>query len=548
MTDTIALDEDAALGQYRVHVKERPYVDPFTSKRDKERHLGGTRFRVEEYKKPEFEVTVEAPKDPTTLGDTFEATVKAKYYFGAPVTNGEVHYTVKRNERVDSWIPPRPWDWFYGPGYWWFGQKYEWYRGWDDWGCMIWPGRRSNPPEVVAESTVPIGHDGTVKIKIDSAVAKALFGHMDHQYTITAEVTDESRRTIVGNGSVIAARKPFRVHAWMRGGHYRVADTMTARFQARRPDGKPVTGTGVVTLYDVTFDEKGEPTEKALQTWKVKTDENGSITQQMKATQAGQFRIACELTSEKGHVRTGATFVVVTGEDKLKGNFRFNDLELVLDKAEYNPDDRVRLLINTNRTNGTVYLFVRPVSGIYRLPEVIRLDGKSAVRSIDVGKADMPNFFVEAVHVADGKVHAQTKKVVVPPVKRVINVAVEPSDERYEPGENGQGENPLDRPERQADRRRNGGQYLRQVDRIHRRRTPGRRHPRVLLALATQPSCQPPAQHRPHLRATVQEGRGPHGQHRRLRPAGHHARRQGRRRLGTTGVLLGSAARPRRRR
>jgi len=436
VTDTITLDEDAALGGYRINVMERPYVDPFTRKRDKVRHLGGTHFRVEEYKKPEFEVTVEAPKDPATLGDTFEATVKAKYYFGAPVTNGMVHYTIKRNERGNRWIPPRPWDWFYGPGYWWFGRRYEWYPGWKHWGCTIRPVVGGNPPEIVAENTVPIGKDGTVKIKIDSAVAKALFGHLDHQYSITAEVTDESRRTIVGKGSVIAARQPYQVHAWMNGGHYRVTDTMTARFQARRPDGKPVLGTGVVTLYDVTFDEKGTPHEKALQTWKVKTDEKGSITQQMEATQAGQFRIACELTSEKGHVRTGATFVVVTGEDKLKGNFRFNDLELVLDKTEYKADDRVRLLINTDLADGTVYLFVRPVSGIYRLPEVVRLDGKTAVRSIDVGKADMPNFFVEAVHVANGKVHAQTRKIVVPPIKRVINVALEPSEKRYEPGEN----------------------------------------------------------------------------------------------------------------
>jgi len=435
VTDTITLDEDAALGGYRINVMERPYVDPFTKKRDKVRHLGSTRFRVEEYKKPEFEVTVEAPKDPATLGDKFEATVKAKYYFGAPVTNGMVHYTIKRNERGNRWTPPRPWDWFYGPGYWWFGRHYEWYPGWKHWGCMIGPRVGGNPPEIVAENTVPIGKDGTVKIKIDSAVAKALFGHLDHQYNITAEVTDESRRTIVGKGSVIAARQPYQVHAWMNGGHYRVADTMTARFQARRPDGKAVLGSGVVTLYGVTFDKKGLPHEKALQTWKVKTDENGSITQQMEATQAGQFRIACELTSQKGHVRTGATFVVVTGEDKLKGAFRFNDLELVLDKTEYKPDDRVRLMINTDIGDGTVYLFVRPVSGIYRLPKVIKLDGKTAVRSIDVGKADMPNFFVEAVHVANGKVHTQTRKIVVPPIKRVINVALKPSGKRYEPGE-----------------------------------------------------------------------------------------------------------------
>ena len=47
---------------------------------------GGGSFRVEEYKKPEFEVKVEAPKEPVMLGEKITATIKAKYYFGAPVT------------------------------------------------------------------------------------------------------------------------------------------------------------------------------------------------------------------------------------------------------------------------------------------------------------------------------------------------------------------------------------------------------------------------------------------------------------------------------
>ena len=74
------------------------------------------------------------------------------------------------------------------------------------------------------------------------------------------------------------------------------------------------------------------------------------------------------------------------------------------DDAEYRPGDRVKLMINTNRTGGTVLLFVRPANGVYLPPMVIRLDGKSTVQEIAVVKKDMPNFFIEAVTVADGKV------------------------------------------------------------------------------------------------------------------------------------------------
>ena len=46
-----------------------------------------------------------------------------------------------------------------------------------------------------------------------------------------------------------------------------------------------------------------------------------------------------------------------------------------------------------------------------------------------VVKKDMPNFYVEAVTIADGKVHSDAKEIVVPPEDRVLKVAVMPSAE-----------------------------------------------------------------------------------------------------------------------
>ena len=80
-----------------------------------------------------------------------------------------------------------------------------------------WPnwGWRREQPEVVAEAEVKLGKDGTIKVPIDTAPAKAIHGDKDHRYEITAEVTDQSRRTIVGKGRVLVAQRPFRVYAWV---------------------------------------------------------------------------------------------------------------------------------------------------------------------------------------------------------------------------------------------------------------------------------------------------------------------------------------------
>ena len=199
------------------------------------------------------------------------------------------------------------------------------------------------------ENEVDIGADGTVKVAIDTLPAKELHGDQDHQYTITAEVVDESRRTIVGTGNVLVARKPFQVFAWVDRGHYRAGDTIKASFTPRRSTSKPVEGKGELTLFQISYNDKNEPVEKAVQTWKLDTDAEGQARQQIKAAEAGQYRLSYKLTDAKKHTIEGGYVFVVRGEGFDGNDFRFNDLELITDKREYAPGDKVKLLINTNQ-------------------------------------------------------------------------------------------------------------------------------------------------------------------------------------------------------
>jgi uncharacterized protein YfaS (alpha-2-macroglobulin family) len=400
---------------------------------------GGGTFRVEEYKKPEFDVSVDAPKEPVRLGEKIEAVIKARYYFGAPVTQAKVKYKVLRTNYSGTWYPRGRWDWFYGTGYWWFAADALWYPGFLEWGCLRprppWWGVRHEPPEVVLENEVPIGPDGTVKVLIDTLPARELHGDHDQKYAITAEVVDESRRTIVGTGDVLVARKPFQVFAWADRGHYRPGETVVAGFRAQTLDQKPVQGKGVLTLYRISYSDKNEPVENAVASWNLGTNDEGHAEQKMKAGQAGQYRLSFKLTDSRNHTIEGGYLFVVRGQGFDGKDLRFNDIELITDKKEYAPGDKVKLLINTNRTDGVVLLFVRPTNGIYQLPRIIRLHGKSTQEEIAVVKRDMPNFFIEAVTISNGVVHNEVREVVVPPEKRVLNVAVMPSQKEYKPGQ-----------------------------------------------------------------------------------------------------------------
>jgi alpha-2-macroglobulin len=421
------LKDDATLGMYSIQIRQGSS------------YYGAGRFRVEEYKKPEFEVKIEAPKEPVKLGEKVTATVEAKYYFGAPVTDAKVKYKVMRTEHSANWYPRTRWDWLFDSGYWWYGYDYAWYPGWRKWGCCrpIWPwwGWRPTPqPEMVAENEARVDKDGKIKIVIDTALAKAIHGDRDHKYSITAEVTDKSRRTIVGTGQVLVSRKPFKVYAWVDRGHYRAGDVVQASFQARRLDAKGVKGTGKLRLMKVTY-PKGKPVETQVQQWKLDTDEDGKASLQIKAHAAGQYRLSYTLKDAKGHAIEGGYVFVIWGASDSGSNYRFNDIELVSDKKNYKPGEKVKLRINTSRTGSTVLLFVRPANGVYLAPKIFRLKGRSIGQQIEVIKKDMPNFFVEALTVADGRVYREVRQIVVPPEKRVLDVKIFPSKKKYKPGE-----------------------------------------------------------------------------------------------------------------
>ncbi len=80
-------------------------------------------------------------------------------------------------------------------------------------------------------------------------------------------------------------------------------------------------------------------------------------------------------------------------------------------------------------------LFVRPSNGIYLPPQLLQIAGKSTVVEFGVTQKDMPNFFVEAMTISDGRVHTEVCDIHVPPAKRILNVEVLPSAESYKPGQ-----------------------------------------------------------------------------------------------------------------
>ena len=425
---SIEIPDDATLGAYQVYLNYRTKYG---------RYGGSHMFRVEKYKKPEYLVSVEAPDVPVQLGDTFEAIVKANYYHGAPVTNAKVKVTILRHEHNALWFPYGRWDWLYGAGYGWLDIERPWYPGWISWGCKrpypFWYHRGYSSPEMVLDKELEIGEDGTVKVKVDTALAKLVHSDKDHRYEIKVEVVDASRRTIFSNGSVLATRKPFQVTSWLNRGYAMAGERIQASIAANTLDGREVKGWVTSSLVRVSSDANGKIKETIIREWDKMVFNNNTKKIDFKVDVAGQYRLVHKVTDEQGREVEGAIVFTILGVDGEKGDVRYNDLELITDKRTYTPGDTVKLLVNTKREDSFVMLFVRGTKD----RRVITVKGNSQVVEIPVTLDDMPNFFIEAVTVSNARMHTQVREIIVPPEKRVLNVEVVPNSQEYKPQEKG---------------------------------------------------------------------------------------------------------------
>ena len=414
------LPKNAGLGVYTIRIANN----------------GFSSFRVEEYKKNEFEVKVEAPSTVLRSDRNFRFNIRAQYYWGAPVSGGMVKYKIERGPLLEYWFPPSPWQWLYGKGYWWQGIAYPWLPGWNEWGAGVpapsWRNLPVTPPELIASGNALLNADGSFSVPVDTMDGTA--SDVDWNYHLTVEVTDSSRRLVAGEGNVSVTAQPFKVFCWPHRGYFLAGDTARIQITTRTIDGIPVLCNGVAELYRLATNKDGKLEKRLVATAPVEPP-NAESSVKFKIDQAGQYQLNCVMKNGN-HTVTGGYVFVVLGDNNFNKELetaRFNPIELVCDRQEYKPGDTVNLLINTDKVGATVLLLVR--SSGKSEPEVLRLVGKNMVKEIRVEAGDIPNFFIEAYTVADGQIYQAVTQVAVPPEKKILGLEVLPGSTRLTPGE-----------------------------------------------------------------------------------------------------------------
>jgi len=453
---SLELTGDMPLGEYRVQFWDE----------GRKRHIGdASLFRLEEYKLPEFKVTVATPeedgrKKAFKLGDAVEVTVQADYYFGGPVANANVEVVVNQKPFWMHWPEPREFPWFYedmdqsSRGRWWGGQQ------------------------IVKRETLKTDATGKATLTFETPRGAS----QDYEYRIEARVTDASRREIVGSGTVRVTRQRYYVKADADHRLYQPQDKVAFEFKAADANQEPVVCEGTVKVtrdywWEIWVSPEGKevkgealrvlrrgaavwpppPTRPSEPGWRLKfrgyehddiltrmlkTDTNGVARFDFTPEREGYYRVAWssedEIARQKMQVAnpiTAETTVWVCTDKSTELGYRTGGLEIIVDKDTFRVGQKAPVMIQTPGNDRYVLFTVE--SDDLHSAKLLHLDGTVKLVELDVTEQDVPNIFLNAAMVSDKQLYTDSKQVVVPPTRNFLTVEVKPDRDQYQPREDG---------------------------------------------------------------------------------------------------------------
>ena len=352
-------------------------------------------FRVEAYRKPEYQVEVATDVPFAVAGDDVTVAVAADYFFGQPVAGAEVVLRVFRR----------------GDRYWWYGEQQ------------------------VAELRGTTDADGrwTTVFTTDGAL-----GH-DAIYTFVATVTDASRQPVEGRQAISVCWNSFRLTLRTDKYGYQPGEPVMVRIGAQRHDGTPVADQPVtVTLW------RNYPEPQVVAQEDVTTDAQGRAEITFADLPQGWYRLSAEAVDDRDRKVQAWRYLWIYTRSGVWWYASEDELRVSADREAYAPGDTAQLLIES-RVTGVALLTVERGS-VYE-ERIVTLDGPVTTVALPVRDDFAPNVFVfvqlfkpdaEADpgyrSTSEGKLLVARTELPVSAEGHRLSLQVTPDAEQYRPG------------------------------------------------------------------------------------------------------------------
>ena len=207
---------DRVTGQMSLRVENAPH--------------GWASFSVEEYKRPKFQVTLNAPADPAKLNAQVALGGSAKSYTGLPIAGARVQYRITREVR----FPP-----------------------WCRWCCWAWMFAPSNGGQEIAHGTARTGDDGSFSVRFPARPPPEVDPKSEatFAYSVNADVTDATGETRSGERSVTVGFTALQ--ATLTADEWLTTDApVSIQVQTCSLDNEPLPASGTVKIYRLRQPEK----------------------------------------------------------------------------------------------------------------------------------------------------------------------------------------------------------------------------------------------------------------------------------------------------
>jgi len=355
-------------------------------------------FRVEAYRKPEYQVDVTTPAPYAVAGDPVTVTVQADYFFGQPVAGAEVVLKVFR--RVMDW-------------YWW----------------------QPSDGEQIAELRGVTNGTGrwTTTFTTDGRLER------DAVYIFVATVTDASRQPVEGRNAVSVYWNTFRLTLTTQKYGYQPGEPIVANIATLGHDGTPVAGVPVtVTVW------RDYPEREIVARQPVTTNAQGQAQATFTSLPQGWYRLTAEALDDRGRRMEVTRYIWVYDRSGWWWYPSDDELSITADRDAYAPGDTAQLLIESRVTGVALLTLER---GAVYAEQVVPINGPATTVEVPIREDFAPDVFAtvhifqpgEADHwygsIPEGRLLTAQVELPVSAESHRLSLSVTPDADQYRPGD-----------------------------------------------------------------------------------------------------------------
>src|SRR5262245_54057203 len=388
-------------------------------------------IRVQEFRRPEYEVKTTASEGPHFVRDHATLTVAANYYAGGGLADSEVRWFV--NATPANFTPPNRGDFTFGKWTpWW---EYHGYQGGD-----------TNSKEFTGRTDAAGKH--RLRIDFDSVTPPRATS-----VTATANVQDVNRQSVGSSFNFLV--HPADLYVGLRTQRWFVqkGEPLLVESIVTDLDGKAVPNREIrmrAALIDWTYD-KGEWKERETDPQECVIKSGANATQcRFETREGGRYRVTARIYDDRERPNeTEFTLWVAGGKQPPQRDLAQEKVELIPSGKEYKVGDTAEILVQSTFFPAEGVLTLRR-SGLVT-SERFTMDSASHTLKIPIKEEYLPNIHVQVDLVGassrpddEGKPDPKLPKrpafasgtinLPIPPVTRKLTVAATPRDKDLEPG------------------------------------------------------------------------------------------------------------------